>query len=118
MKKLIAAMAMAAMAFTLATGAVADEKKAAKKEKTVKGKAICAHCDLSLGGSCATVIQTTSKNKDGKAVKRVYWLADNDVAQKFGRGNGREVVAKGKVEVKGKKKERKVILTASSITAK
>jgi len=118
MKKLITAIAMAAVAFTLSTGAMADEKKAAKKEKTVKGKAVCAHCDLSIGGACATVIQTTGKNKDGKEVKRVYWLADNDVAQKFGRGNGREVVAKGKVESKGKKKDRKLILTASSIQSK
>ena len=118
MKKLISALATIAVAFTLATGAVADEKKTAKKDKTIKGKAVCAHCDLSVGGSCATVIQTTSKNKDGKEVKRLYWLADNETAQKFGRGNGREVVAKGKVEAKGKKKDRKLILTASSIKAK
>jgi len=118
MKKLISALATITVAFTLATGAVADEKKAAKKERTIKGKAVCAHCDLGVGGSCATVIQTTGKNKDGKEVKRLYWLADNNVAQDFGRGDGRDVVAKGKVEAKGKKKDRQLILTASSIKAK
>ncbi len=117
MKKLISALATIAVAFTFTTGAVAGEKKEAK-ERTIKGKAVCAHCDLSVGGSCATVIQTTGKNKDGKEVKRLYWLADNEVAQKFGRGEGREVFVKGKVEAKGEKKDRKLILTASSIKAK
>lgn len=118
MKKLIATLATIAIAFTMTTGALADEKKDAKKEATVKGKAVCAHCNLSLGDSCATVIQTTKKDKDGKEIKQVYWLTDNDVAKKLGKGAGQEVIAKGTVKKEGKKDDVKLLLTATSIVEK
>lgn len=118
MKKLIATLATIAVAFTMTTGAFADEKKADKKEATVKGKAVCAHCNLGLGDSCATVIQTTKKGKDGKEVKQVYWLTDNEAAQKLGKGTGQTVVAKGTVKKEGKKDAAKLMLTASSIVEK
>lgn len=119
MKKLISALATIAVAFTMTTGAFAgDEKKAAKKEATIKGKAVCGHCNLGLGNSCSTVIQTTRKGKDGKEIKRVYWLTDNEVAKKFGKGTGQSVVAKGVVKAEGKKKDRKLMLAATSITEK
>ena len=118
MKKLISALATIAVAFTMTTGALAADEKKAKKEATVKGTAVCAHCNLGLGDSCATVIQTTKKNKDGKEIKRVYWLTDNEIAKKFGKGSGQEVVAKGTVKAEGKKADRKLMLTASSIKEK
>lgn len=58
--------------------ALAGLARAADEPKTITGEAKCAHADLKLQDKCQTVIQV----KEGdKAVN--YYVAANDVAQKF-----------------------------------
>jgi hypothetical protein len=130
MKKLITSALALACVFALSTGAVAEEKKtkkskkakteasakgdkAAKKktERTIKGELVCAHCALGKGESCANAIKVTNK-KTGKEM--VYFLG-GDAANKLGKGKGQKVVAKGKIERKGKGKEATITLLASSL---
>ena len=117
MKKLISALATIAIAFTMTTSATAEEKAA--KERTITGKALCAHCSLSLGDSCATVIQVTRKGKDGAEDKKVvFWLTKTDASKALGKGKGQTVTVKGSVKAEGKKADRKMMLTATSIKEK
>ncbi len=119
MKKLITAALSLAFAFALTTGAVAEEKKGAKKknadkERTIKGDLICAHCELGKGDGCANAIRQTKKNKDGKEITRIFFL-EGDAASACGKGKGQAVIAKGKLKKEGKGKDAKVILVASSV---
>ncbi|MBG88963.1 MAG: hypothetical protein CMO80_18960 [Verrucomicrobiales bacterium] len=121
MKKLLTAALALTCAFALTTSAVAEEKKAKKakkegaakknKERTVKGELICAHCALGKGDSCNNAIKVTNK-KSGKEM--IYFLS-GDAASALGKGKGQKVIAKGKVERKGKGKEAKITLVASSL---
>lgn len=101
-------------AFVLGSSAIAGEKA----EKTVKGKAVCAHCDLGIENSCQAVIQTTQKNKQGKDVARVYYLSKNAAAKEIGRPKGQNVTIKGTVKKEGKGKDAKLILTAKKVEQK
>lgn len=131
MKKLITSALALACVFALSTGAVAEEKKtkkskkatteasaktdkAAKKkkaERTIKGELVCAHCALGKGDSCANAIKVTNK----KTGKEMVFFLGGDAANKLGKGTGQKVVAKGKVERKGKGKETTLTLVASSL---
>jgi len=136
MKKLITAALSLAFAFALTTGAVAAEekkakkgdkakkeqaakkgdKKTAKKERSVKGELICAHCELGEGASCANALRVTRKGKDGKEQTRIF-LLQGDAATALGKGKGQTVTAKGMIKREGKGKEAKMILVASSLKA-
>lgn len=53
-----------------------------------------------------------TNKKSGKEM--VFFLA-GDAANKLGKGSGQKVVAKGKIERKGKGKDAKLTLVASSL---
>jgi Family of unknown function (DUF6370) len=77
------------------------------KEITVKGEAQCAKCNLKQGTECQTVIIS---EKDGK--KTTYYLAKNDVSDKF-HGEVCKAPHAASVTATCKKEGDKLVLTAS-----
>ncbi len=122
MKKLLSFAVVAAFAFAAVSPAfAADEKKgkgSENAERTVRGKGVCAKCELGETDKCVNAIQVSRKNKDGKDINMTFYLADNQVSKDFHgelcKGS-KMVMAKGTVKVEGKGKDAKRTLTASSI---
>jgi hypothetical protein len=93
MKKLLVALvATAFIAFVSTTARAAEEV-------VIKGKALCAKCELHESPKCQTVIKT----EDGT----LYYTKENDVAKEFHKTICQapaKVVAKGTVKEKDGKK--------------
>jgi hypothetical protein len=83
------------------------------EEVTIKGKGVCAKCELKETDKCQSAIQV---EKDGKTV--TYYLVANDVSKPFHKqvcqGPAEHVTATGEVSEKDGKKW----LTLSKIEAK
>ena len=93
MKKLLVALVATAFVAFVSTTARAAE------EVVIKGKALCAKCELHEAPKCQTVIKT----EDGT----LYYTKDNDVAKEFHKTICQapaKVVAKGTVKEKDGKK--------------
>lgn len=93
-------------------------KKADKKERQIKGYALCAKCALKKSEKCETLIQREVKTKNGKKRLITFSLEANKVAQDFHKhvcASKEPVIAKGKLKTEGKGKKMKRILTLSSI---
>jgi hypothetical protein len=93
MKKLLVALvATAVVAFVSTTARAAEEV-------VIKGKALCAKCELHETAKCQTAIKT----EDGT----IYYAKENDVAKEFHKNICQapaKVVAKGTVKEKDGKK--------------
>ena len=96
-KKLVAVLAVAGLAVSLASFAAEGKDK----EITIKGNGMCAKCELKQSDSCQNVVQV---EKDGKKV--TYYVVQNDVAKAFHKNvckSTEKVTAVGTVkEVDGK----------------
>lgn len=62
---------------------VAEEKKAEKKERTIRGVLTCAKCTLKKTKSCQSALTVQRKNKEGEPIKRVILLKNNEIAKAF-----------------------------------
>ena len=63
--------------------ALAEEKKAEKKERTVRGVLACAKCTLKKTKSCQAALTVQRKNKQGEQIARVILLKNNETAKAF-----------------------------------
>jgi hypothetical protein len=102
MKNILAAIIATALLASFVTSASAEEK-------TIKGEALCAKCELHETDHCQTAIRV---KVDGKDV--IYYAVDNDVAKKFHKNICQapaKVTAVGTVEEKDGKK----LITLSKI---
>lgn len=95
---------------------VAEEKKAEKKERTIRGVLACAKCTLKKTKSCQAALTVQRKNKEGEQIERVILLKNNETAKAFHDnicppGNKVPVRVTGVIE--GKQKNR--MLVASKI---
>jgi hypothetical protein len=77
------------------------------KEVTLKGEGLCAHCDLSKGGSCSPLLKVTENGET-----KTYKVAKNKVAKAAKLYHYKKVEATGTVV----EKDGELILTASKIT--
>ena len=115
MKSFKSILAIAALAIAIPFAASAEEKKAAKKERTTKGVLVCAKCSLKKTDSCQAALTINRKNKEGKEINRVFLLKNNDVAKAFHKnicsGDKVPVAVTGVREGKGKN----ITITASKI---
>ena len=62
---------------------VAEEKKAEKKERTIRGVLACAKCTLKKAKSCQAALTVKRKNKEGEQIERVILLKNNETAKAF-----------------------------------
>jgi hypothetical protein len=85
------------------------------KDKTVKGKGLCAKCALDEASSCQNAVQFKKEAKEGEEAKKVtVYMAKNDVAKDFHGEickSTKPVVARGDI----KKVDGKYVLTAKNI---
>lgn len=109
MTKLIKHTLAAAILMALASGAPTF---AHDHEKELKGKALCAKCELKKSDKCETLIQVEEGSE-----KVTYHLAPNEVAKQFHSkicSSPKKVAAKGEV----KEKDGKRHITLSKIEVK
>ena len=96
-KKLVAVLAVAGLAVSLASFAAEGKDK----EITIKGDGLCAKCSLKQSDTCQNAVQV---EKDGKKV--TYYFVKNDISDAFHKNvckSTEKVVAIGTVkEVDGK----------------
>lgn len=85
MKAIKTILTSVTLALTLGFAATAQEAadKAPKKERTTQGVLVCAKCSLKKTESCQAALTIDRKNKQGKQIKRVFLLKNNEVAQAF-----------------------------------
>ena len=71
-----------ALAVALVCGLALAVQAGQDKEVTLKGDIACAHCTLKVAGvkSCQDALQVTEPG----GAKTVYFLAQNDILEKFG----------------------------------
>ncbi len=75
---------LAIIALSVAIPSIAaEEKKAAKQERTFRGVLACAKCTLKKTKSCQAALTAQRKNKQGEAVERVFLLKNNEIARAF-----------------------------------
>lgn len=116
MKSIKSIIAIVALSVAIPFAASAkEESKEAKKERKTKGVLVCAKCSLKKTDKCQAALTINRKGKDGKEVKRVILLKNNDVAQAFHKNicSGDKVP----VSVTGKRegKKDKMVIVASKI---
>lgn len=63
--------------------ALAEEKKAEKKERNFRGELACAKCTLKKTKSCQAALTVKRKNKEGEQIERVILLKNNETAKAF-----------------------------------
>tara|TARA_A100001037_G_scaffold294610_1_gene312635 strand:- start:1220 stop:1585 length:366 start_codon:yes stop_codon:yes gene_type:complete len=105
MKSFKSILAIVALAVAIPFSASGEEGK--KKERKIKGTLACAKCALKKTDSCQAALTINRKSKDGKEIKRVFLLKNNDVAKGFHSnicsGDKVPVAVTGIREGKGKK---------------
>lgn len=95
---------------------VAEEKKAEKKERTIRGVLACAKCTLKKTKSCQAALTVKRKNKEGEQIERVILLKNNETAKAFHDNicpPGDKVLVRVTGLIEGKQKNR--MLVASKI---
>lgn len=101
------------VALSLAIPSVAaEEKKAEKKERIIRGVLACAKCTLKKTKSCQASLTVERKNKQGEQIKRVILLKNNETAKAFHDNicsPGDKVPVKVTGVIEGKQKNRMIV---------